>query len=73
MSDDMRDIMGPQMGGGGVRLYPYARDLYYHPSGVLSMTIQIYDDVETQEYTFGFTTNGNLKTFLDQIYEGDIL
>jgi len=39
---DMRDFMDPQQGG-GVRLYPYARDLYYHPSGLLSMTIQIYD------------------------------
>lgn len=72
MSDDIRDMLN-EKGGGGVRLYPYAREVYYHPSGILSMTIQIYDDVETQEYTFGFTTNGNLKTFLDQIYEGNTL
>ena len=73
MDDDMRDMFEPQMGGGGVRLYPYAKNVYYHPSGVLSMTLQIYDDIETQEFSFGFNVNGNLKGFLDQLYEGDTL
>jgi hypothetical protein len=69
---DMRDFMDPQQGG-GVRLYPYARDLYYHPSGLLSMTIQIYDEYESQDFNFGIVANGNLKDFLDQLHEGDIL
>lgn len=74
MSDDMRDMFEPQTSGGGVRLYPYTKNVYYHPSGVLSMTIQIYDDIETQEFSFGINVNGNLKAFLDQLYEpGDIL
>ena len=72
MSDDIRDFLN-EHGGGGVRLYPYARDLFYHPNGVLSMTIQIYDDVETQEFSFGFPVSGNLKGFLEQINEGDTL
>lgn len=72
MSDDLRDLFDPQSGG-GVKLNPYARNLYYHPSGVLSMTIQIYDNIETQEFSFGFTPNGSLKEFLDQMYEGDTL
>lgn len=63
----MRDILGPQ--GGTKRLYPYAKDLYYHPSGILSMTIEIYDDTNTSTFSFGFNPNGNLKTFLDQIYQ----
>jgi len=83
---DMRDFMDPQQGG-GVRLYPYAKDLYYHPSGLLSMTIQIYDEYESQDFNFGIiydeyesqdfnfgiVANGNLKDFLDQLHEGDIL
>lgn len=72
MSDDIRDLFS-EKSGGGVRIYPYARNLHYAPSGVLSMTIQIYDDIETQEFSFGFNPGGNLKIFLDQIYEGDTL
>jgi hypothetical protein len=64
---DMRDMFDPQ--GGSKRLYPYAKDLYYHPSGILSMTIEIYDDVTTTSFSFGFNPNGNLKEFLDKIHE----
>ena len=63
---DMRDFLDPQ--GGSKRLYPYAKDLYYHPSGILSMTIEIYDDINTQQFSFGFNPSGNLKGFLDQIH-----
>lgn len=65
---DMRDFMDPQMGG-NKRLYPYAKDLHYHPNGMLSMTIEVYDDIQTQQYSFGFNVGGNLKEFLDQIHE----
>ena len=69
----MRDFMNPQRNDGGrIRLYPYAKDLYYHPSGVLSMTLQIYDDMKSQDFNFGIVANGNLKEFLDQLYEGEI-
>jgi hypothetical protein len=68
----MRDFMDPQQGG-GVRLYPYAKDLYYHPSGILSMTIQIYDDIESQDFNFGIVANDKLKDFLDQLHDGEIL
>jgi len=53
----------------GLRLYPYAKDVFYHPAGILSMTVEIYDDVETYEQTFGFNVAGKLKDFLDQLYE----
>ena len=64
---DIRDSFDPQEGGGN-RLYPYAKDLHYHESGILSMTIEIYDDLKTQQFSFGFNVQGNLKEFLDQIY-----
>jgi hypothetical protein len=62
---DMRDNLQPQ--GGTNRLYPYAKDLYYHPDGILSMTIEIYDDISTKEFSFGFAPQGNLKEFLELI------
>ena len=53
----------------GVRLYPYAKDLFYHPAGILSMTVELYDDIQTYEQSFGFTVSGNLKEFLNRLYE----
>jgi len=66
---DLRDTMTDR--DNGLRLFPYAKDVFYHPSGVLSMTVEIYDDVDTQELSFGFTAAGNLKTFLDQLHKGN--
>lgn len=66
---DMRDFISQN--GQNKKLYPYAKNLHYHPSGVLSMTIEMYDDVNTMEFSFGFTPNGRLKEFLDQLYEVD--
>lgn len=62
---DYRDLFNPQ--GGSNRLYPYAKDLHYHPDGTLSMTLEIYDDIETKQFTFGFIPTGNLKDFLELI------
>ena len=62
---DPRDNISQQ--GGTKKLYPYAKDLYYHPDGILSMTLEIYDDINTYNFSFGFTPQGNLKLFLDQI------
>ena len=69
---DIRDKLN-EYDGGGVRLYPYAKELHYSTSGTLSMTIELYDDIETQQYTFGFPVSGNLKEYLDQIYQGRTL
>jgi hypothetical protein len=63
---DPRDNLDPQ--GGKNKLFPYAKDLYYHPDGILSMTLEIYDDIETRQFSFGFAPQGNLKEFLDMIY-----
>ena len=62
---DMRDMFDPQ--GGINRLYPYAKDVHYHPDGTLSMTLEIYNDIDTKQFTFGFTPQGNLKDFLELI------
>jgi hypothetical protein len=64
----MRDFLQPEEGG-SQKLFPYAKDLFYHPTGILSMTIEIYNDIETKQFSFGFNPTGNLKEFLDQIYE----
>jgi len=63
---DERDLFGSQ--GGMNRLFPYAKDVHYHPDGTLSMTLEIYNDIDTKQYTFGFTTAGNLREFLDTIH-----
>jgi len=64
---DLRDIMTDKEAG--TRLFPYAKEVHYHPSGILSMTLEIYDDFNTQEYSFGFNVHGKLKEFLDQLGE----
>ena len=65
---DPRDFIS-QPGVGSKKLYPYAKDVFYHPAGILSMTVEIYDEVNTYEQSFGFNVNGQLKQFLDQLYE----
>lgn len=65
---DPRNNLDPQ-GAGDKKLFPYAKDLYYHPDGILSMTLEIFDDVNTYNFSFGFTPQGNLKSFLDELYK----
>lgn len=69
---DIRDSFS-EIRGGGVRIYPYAKEVHYSTSGVLSMTLEIYDDMHTEQFTFGIKPSGSLKEFLDQIYDGDTL
>ena len=33
------------------------------------MTVEIYNDTETYEKTFGFEVGGPLRTFLDQLWD----
>lgn len=52
-------------------LFPYAKDLFYHPKGILSMTLEIFDkDGNSHEFSFGFEPKNELRDFLDNIYEG---
>lgn len=67
---DFRDFVAVQADN-EMRLYPYAKDLFYHPSGILSMTVEIYNDTDTLEKTFGFEVAGPLRDFLDQLWDKD--
>lgn len=52
---------------GEFTLFPYAKDLFYHPDQkVLSMTVQMYDETQTHEFSFGFKVHPQLERFLDR-------
>lgn len=54
-------------------LFPYAKDLFYRPDGMLSMTLEIFDEEgKSYDFSFGFVASGKLADFLDNIYEGVI-
>jgi len=61
---DMRDFVSK--GTGEYKLYPYAKDLFYRPDGILVMTIQIYNEEDTQEFSFSFTASPQMRRFLDR-------
>ncbi len=48
------------------KLYPYAKDLHYRPDGLVSMTIQIYNNEKTEEFSFGFKCSDQMRRFLDR-------
>lgn len=48
------------------KLFPYAKDVHYRPDGLISMTLEIYDDNQTHEFKFGFMCSDQLKRFLDR-------
>jgi len=62
---DMRDLVSLYKAAGPIKLFPYAKDVFYHPNGMLSMTIEIYDENKSKEFSFGFKPTGDLKNFLD--------
>jgi hypothetical protein len=63
---DARDLFQENIQS--MRLFPYASNVYWKPdSNILGMTLQIYDNEKTQEFSFAFTPSGNLKYFLDQL------
>lgn len=62
---DMRDFVSEQIYG-EYKLYPYAKDLFYRPDGMLSMTIEIYNDNKSEEFTFGLMCNDQLRRFLNR-------
>lgn len=67
---DIRDLLSSKVGK--MRLYPYAKDVFWRPdSNTLGMTVEIYDDEKTYNFTFAFTPSGQLKMFLDRITEED--
>lgn len=61
---DPRDFIS--QGTGEYKLYPYAKDLFYRPDGILVMTIQMYNDEDTQEFSFSFKASPQMRRFLDR-------
>lgn len=61
----MRDFMTPPSTG-EYKLFPYAKDLFYRPDGIIVMTIQMYNDEETQEFSFSFMASPQMRRFLDR-------
>lgn len=67
----MRDFVAGEREG-EFTLFPYAKDLFYHrDQKVLSMTLEIYDEVQTHSFSFGFKVHPQLERFLDRTI-GDI-
>lgn len=63
---DMRDFMAGELKG-EYKLFPYAKDLHYHKEqNMLTMTVEMYNDINTQEFSFGFKCSDQLKRFLDR-------
>lgn len=65
---DERDFITNQSTGN--RLFPYAKDLWYRPDiEVLGMTLEIYDDTHTYEFSFAFEVSDKLEEFLSMLEE----
>ena len=47
-------------------LYPYAKDLTYRADGLVTMTIEIFNNERTEEFSFGFMCSPQLRRFLDR-------
>jgi len=61
----MRDFVAGRREG-EFSLYPYAKDLHYRKDGMVTMTLQIYNDERTEEFSFGFMCSPQLRRFLDR-------
>jgi hypothetical protein len=61
---DPRDFIS--QGTGEYKLFPYAKDLFYRPDGILVMTLEMYNDEETQEFSFSFKASDQMGRFLDR-------
>lgn len=54
------------------KLFPYAKDVVYRPDGLISMTLEIYNDEQSHEFSFGFNCSDQLKRFLDRTIGDEI-
>jgi hypothetical protein len=61
---DPRDFIS--QGTGEYKLFPYAKDLYYRPDGILVMTLEMYNEEHTQEFSFSFKASPQMRRFLDR-------
>ena len=61
---DMRDFVST--GTGEYKLFPYAKDLFYRPDGILVMTLEMYNEENTHEFSFSFQASEQMRRFLDR-------
>ena len=61
---DPRDFISH--GTGEYKLFPYAKDLFYRPDGILVMTLEMYNEEHTQEFSFSFKASPQMRRFLDR-------
>ena len=62
---DLRDLM-TNRGTAEFRLYPYAKDVNYRADGMVIMTLEIFNDERSEEFSFGFMCSPVLMRFLDR-------
>ena len=62
---DLRDLM-TNRGTAEFRLYPYAKDVHYRADGMVIMTLEIFNNERSEEFSFGFMCSPPLKRFLDR-------
>jgi hypothetical protein len=61
----MRDFLVPRTDA-EFSLYPYAKNLQYRADGMVVMTLEIFNNERSEEFTFGFMCSPPLKRFLDR-------
>lgn len=62
---DMREFMVDRTEA-EFSLYPYAKNLRYGADGLVSMTIEIFNNERSEEFSFGFMCSPQLRRFLDR-------
>lgn len=61
---DPRDFIS--QGTGEYKLFPYAKDLFYRPDGILVMTLEMFNEKDTEELSFSFKVSPQMRRFLDR-------
>ena len=61
----MRDHLVPRREA-EFSLYPYAKNLHYRADGMVTMTLEIFNDERSEEFSFGFMCSPPLKRFLER-------
>jgi len=62
---DMRDFVSEDRKA-EYKLYPYAKDLNYTADGLLTMTVEMYNDTTTEYLNFSFSASPQMRRFLDR-------
>jgi hypothetical protein len=61
----MRDHLVPKREA-EFSLYPYAKNLHYRADGMVTMTLEIFNNERSEEFSFGFMCSPPLRRFLER-------